>query len=163
MRGAVGGMQDVIIRSNKALRETSLKIFDRTFTITTVLRLLAVVVAFIGVLSALMALALERRREFGVLRATGMTPKQVGGYVTLQTSLMGLIAGVLSLPLGYVLAYVLVYVINKRSFGWTLQLSVAPEVLGQALLLAVAAAFLAGLYPAWQMARSSPALALRDE
>ena len=163
MRGAVGGMQDVIIRSNKALRETSLKIFDRTFTITTVLRLLAVVVAFIGVLSALMALALERRREFGVLRATGMTPKQVGGYVTLQTSLMGLIAGVLSLPLGYVLAYVLVYVINKRSFGWTLQLSVAPEVLGQALLLAVAAAFLAGLYPAWQMARSSPALALREE
>ena len=163
MRGAVGGMQDVIIRSNKALRETSLKIFDRTFTITTVLRLLAVVVAFIGVLSALMALALERRREFGVLRATGMTPKQVGGYVTLQTSLMGLMAGILSLPLGYVLAYVLVYVINKRSFGWTLQLSVAPEVLGQALLLAVAAAFLAGLYPAWQMARSSPALALRDE
>jgi len=163
MRGAVGGMQDVIIRSNKALRETSLQIFDRTFTITTVLRLLAVVVAFIGVLSALMALALERRREFGVLRATGMTPKQVGGYVTLQTSLMGLMAGILSLPLGYVLAYVLVYVINKRSFGWTLQLSVAPEVLGQALLLAVAAAFLAGLYPAWQMARSSPALALRDE
>ncbi len=163
MRASVGGMQDVIIRSNKALRETSLQVFDRTFTITTVLRLLAVVVAFIGVLSALMALALERSREFGVLRATGMTPKQVGGYVTLQTGLMGLIAGVLSLPLGYVLAYVLVYVINKRSFGWTLQLNVAPEILAQALLLAVGAALLAGLYPAWTMARSSPALALRDE
>jgi putative ABC transport system permease protein len=163
MRVAVRGMQDVIIRSNKALRETSLKVFDRTFTITTVLRLLAVFVAFIGVLSALMALALERSREFGVLRATGMTPAQVGGYVTLQTSLMGAIAGLLSIPLGYVLAYVLVYVINKRSFGWTLQLSVAPEILLQALAVAVAAAFLAGLYPAWKMARSSPALALRDE
>jgi putative ABC transport system permease protein len=163
MRASVSGMQEVIIRSNKALRETSLTVFDRTFTITTVLRILAIVVAFIGVLSALMALALERQREMGVLRATGMTPPQLGGYVTLQTGLMGVIAGLLSLPLGYALAYVLVFVINKRSFGWTLQLSVSPEILLQSFLLAVAAAVLAGLYPAWKMARSSPALALREE
>jgi len=162
MRANVSGLQDVFIRSNKALRETSMQVFDRTFTITTVLRLLAIAVAFIGVLTALMALALERRREMGVLRATGMTPPQVGGYLTLQSSLMGAIAGVLSLPLGYVLAYVLVFVINKRSFGWTLQLTVPTDVLLQALVLAVAAAFLAGLYPTWRMARASPALALQD-
>jgi putative ABC transport system permease protein len=163
MRASVSGMQEVIIRSNKALRETSLNVFDRTFTITTVLRILAIVVAFIGVLSALMALALERRREMGVLRATGMTPPQLGAYVTLQTGLMGVIAGLLSLPLGYALAYVLVFVINKRSFGWTLQLSVSPEILLQSFGLAVAAAVLAGLYPAWRMARARPALALREE
>jgi putative ABC transport system permease protein len=162
MRTSVAGLQDVIIRSNKALRETSMRVFDRTFTITTVLRLLAIAVAFIGVLTALMALALERRREMGVLRATGMTPPQVGGYLTLQSSLMGAIAGILSLPLGYVLAYVLVFVINKRSFGWTLQLTVPGDVLLQALALAVVAALLAGLYPTWRMARASPALALQD-
>ena len=163
MRTSVAGLQDVLIRSNKALRETSMRVFDRTFTITAVLRLLAIAVAFIGVLTALMALALERRREMGVLRATGMTPPQVGGYLTLQSSLMGAIAGVLSLPLGYVLAYVLVFVINKRSFGWTLQLSVPSDVLLQAIVLAVGAALLAGLYPTWRMARASPALALQDE
>ena len=92
-----------------------------------------------------------------------MTPPQVGGYLTLQSSLMGAIAGVLSLPLGYVLAYVLVFVINKRSFGWTLQLSVPSDVLLQAIVLAVGAALLAGLYPTWRMARASPALALQDE
>ncbi len=162
MRKQVQGLQDVVIRSNKALRETSLKVFDRTFTITTVLRLLAVVVAFIGVLSALMALALERRREMGVLRATGMTPWQLGGFVTLQTGLMGTIAGLLALPLGYALAYVLVFVINKRSFGWTMELSVSPDILLQSLALAVGAALLAGLYPAWTMARSSPATALNE-
>jgi putative ABC transport system permease protein len=162
MRAATQGLQDVVIRSNRALRETSLRVFDRAFTITTVLRILAIVVAFIGVLSALMALELERRREMGVLRATGMTPPQLGGYVTLQTGLMGAIAGLLSLPLGYALAYVLVFVINKRSFGWTLQLTVSPEILVQALVLAVGAALLAGLYPAWSMARSSPARALQD-
>jgi putative ABC transport system permease protein len=162
MRANVAGLQDVIIRSNKALRATSMRVFDRTFTITTVLRLLAIAVAFIGVLTALMALALERRRETGVLRATGMTPPQLGGYLTLQSSLMGAIAGLLSLPLGYVLAYVLVFVINKRSFGWTLQLTVPVDVLLQALLLAVGAALLAGLYPTWRMARASPALALQE-
>ncbi len=163
MRTAVRGLQDVVIRSNRTLRETSLEVFDRTFTITTVLRILAVIVAFIGVLSALMALQLEQRREMGVLRATGMTPPQLGGFVTLQTGLMGAIAGLLSLPLGYALAYVLVFVINKRSFGWTLQLTVSTDVLLQALVLAMGAALLAGIYPAWSMAQSSPALALRDE
>jgi putative ABC transport system permease protein len=163
MRTATSGLQDVIIRSNRALRETSLQVFDRTFTITTVLRILAIVVAFIGVLSALMALELERRREMGVLRATGMTPGQLGGFVTLQTGLMGAIAGVLSLPLGYALAYVLVFVINKRSFGWTLQLTVSTDILLQALALAVGAALLAGLYPAWSMAQAQPATALRDD
>ncbi|MFB6273673.1 MAG: ABC transporter permease [Salinibacter sp.] len=162
MRDNVSGLQDVVVRSNKALRETSMRVFDRTFTITTVLRLLAIAVAFIGVLTALMALALERQREMGVLRATGMTPPQVGGYLTLQSSLMGAIAGLLSLPLGYVLAYVLVFVINKRSFGWTLQFTVPTDVLLQAVLLAVGAAFLAGLYPTWRMARASPALALQE-
>ena len=42
--------------------------------------LLAVVVAFVGVLSALMALQLERVREFGVLRANGLTPGQVWSF-----------------------------------------------------------------------------------
>jgi putative ABC transport system permease protein len=139
-----------------------MRIFDRTFTITTVLRLLAIVVAFIGVLSALMALQLEREREFGVLRATGMTPGQVGRYVTMQTGVMGFVAGLLSIPLGLALAYVLIFVINKRSFGWTLQLEVAPAILGQALLLGLAAALLAGAYPAWKMAQSNPSNALRE-
>ena len=162
IRTRTQGMQDVVAQSNVGLRESSMRIFDRTFTITTVLRLLAIVVAFIGVLSALMALQLEREREFGVLRATGMTPGQVGRYVTMQTGVMGFVAGLLSIPLGLALAYVLIFVINKRSFGWTLQLEVAPGILIQALLLGIVAALLAGAYPSWRMAQSNPANALRE-
>lgn len=156
-------IQEVIVRSNRGLRETSLAIFDRTFMITAVLRMLAVVVAFMGVLSALMALQLERSREFAVLRANGLTPGQVWRFVLLQTGLMGLIAGVLSLPLGTILASVLVFVINRRSFGWTLQLDLSPGVFTTAILLAVGAALLAGLYPSYRMSRANPAMALRDE
>lgn len=155
--------QAITIRTNAALRAGSLEVFDRTFQVTAVLRLLAFLVAFVGVLSALMALELERAQELGVLRANGLTPRQVWRLVTTQTGLMGLVAGVLSLPVGLVLATIMIHVVNKRSFGWTLRMEVGPDVLAQAVGLALAGALLAGLYPAWRMARTSPAAALRGE
>jgi putative ABC transport system permease protein len=153
----------VQVRSNRAILELSLDIFDRTFAVTEVLRLLAGLVAFLGVLSALMALQLERTRELGVLRALGLTPSQLRALVDSQTGLMGLVAGLLALPLGMVMALVLIRVINRHSFGWTLEIHLSPEVLVQGLLLALVAALLAGVYPAFRMARTSPAEALREE
>jgi putative ABC transport system permease protein len=163
LRDRAVGVQEVFIRSNKGLREASIEIFDRTFTVTVVLRLLAVVVAFVGILSSLMALQLERAREHAVLRANGMTPGQLWNYVITQTGVMGVIAGVLSIPLGLLISYVLVYVINLRSFGWALEFMVSPSLLIQAVGLAVGAALLAGIYPSWKMARANPADALRSE
>jgi putative ABC transport system permease protein len=80
-----------------------------------------------------------------------------------QTGLMGLTAGLLAIPVGILMASVLVFVINKRSFGWTLLFQVDPGLLAQAVLVATSAALLAGIYPAWRMGRTSPALALREE
>ncbi|PAP76317.1 ABC transporter permease [Rubrivirga marina] len=161
-RLAEASAQDVTVRSNRDLREASLEIFDQTFVVTSVLRLLAVAVAFVGVLSALMALQLERRRELAMLRAQGMTPGEVRKMVFAETGLMGLWAGLLAVPLGLALAAVLVFVVNVRSFGWTLAFTVSSGVLVQAVALAVGAALLAGVYPAWRMARTSPALAMRE-
>ncbi len=155
--------QVVNIQSNRALRESTLIIFDRTFAITAVLQLLATIVAFMGILAALLALQLERARDLALLRATGMTPRQVWGLVLGQTSLMGLTAGVLALPVGLLLAVVLIFVINRRSFGWTLQLAFDAGLFGQALLVSLVAALLAGIYPAFKMSRTPPALALREE
>jgi putative ABC transport system permease protein len=163
LRERAAGGPDVIVRSNRALREASLEIFDRTFAITGVVRTLTIAVAFIGMLAALMALQLERGREIGVLRALGLTPRQVWGLVTAQTGLMGALAGLLAVPCGLALAGVLIFVINRRSFGWTMPLDPSPVILFQAVALSIAAALLAGLYPAWRMATALPAEALRDE
>lgn len=163
LRAATAGQGELIVNANRALREDALAVFDRTFAITAVLQVLATIVAFIGILSALMALQLERARELAMLRATGLTPGQLWGVVLTQTSLMGLTAGLLAMPLGLALALVLVYVINRRSFGWTLDLTLDPLLFAQALLVACVAALLAGIYPALKMSRTSPALALREE
>lgn len=160
---AYAGRGDLLIQSNEALRRGSLEIFDRTFAITSALRLLAIIVAFIGVLSALMSLQLERARELGTLRATGMTRPQLWAMTLLETGLMGLVAGLLALPVGFVLAWILVYVINVRSFGWTLQMELRPEYFLQALAVAVVAALLAGIYPSYRVGEMEIASAIREE
>jgi putative ABC transport system permease protein len=58
---------------------------------------------------------------------------------------------------------VLLFVINVRSFGWTMQFYFAPEEFAQAFAVAVVAALVAGLYPAYRMTRLLVARALRSE
>ncbi|MEM9209645.1 MAG: ABC transporter permease [Pseudomonadota bacterium] len=163
IRAAADGRQAIRMSSNQALRELSLRIFDRTFVITDVLYWLAVGVAIIGILGAMLALQLEKARELAVLRALGMTPAQLGGMVTLQTSVIGFLSGLAAIPLGLVMAWVLIEVINRRAFGWSMALHVEPGILLNGILLATGSALLAGAYPAWKAAVSSPAAAMREE
>ncbi len=150
-------------RSDAEIRQLSLEVFDRTFAITRVLQLLATVVAAAGVFGALFALSLERTGEVAVLRALGLTPRQVGVLELARTGLLGGFAGLLAIPPGLALAGALTGVINQRAFGWSLQLSVDPAVLVQGVVLASGAALLAGLYPAYRAARIPPGEAMRDE
>jgi len=163
LRESLESEQSLLIRSNRTIQEAALDIFDRTFTITEILRLLAILVAFVGILSALTAMQLERVRELAVLRCIGLTPRQLWGLVIAECGLTGLAAGLFAIPLGWALGYVLIQVINPRAFGWTLALTVDASLFAQAVVLAIIAALLAGLYPAWRMARAQPAGVLRGE
>lgn len=163
LRAAFASEAELVIRSSRGLREHSLAIFDRSFSITVALQMLATLVAFIGILSALMSLQLERRREIGTLRAVGMTRRQLWRLTLMETGLMGTTAGILAMPTGFVLAVILIYIINLRSFGWTLQMYLQPVYFLQALTVALIAALLAGVYPAWRVGRMQPADALREE
>ncbi|MEN8174334.1 MAG: FtsX-like permease family protein [Pseudomonadota bacterium] len=149
--------------SNREIREASLAVFDRTFTITEVLRALAGVIAFVGVFSALMALQLERGRYLGILKAVGVMPYQIRWMILGETALVGAIAGAIALVVGMALAVLLIQVINRRSFGWSMVLQVDPAILAGGVLLALGAALLAGVYPAIRMAATHPAVALRSE
>jgi putative ABC transport system permease protein len=163
IRAAFAGDLELLVRSNRSTRTSALEVFDRTFAITVALQLLATVVAFIGILSTLMSLQLERSREIGVLRSTGMTRRQLWRLSLLETGLLGACAGLISMPMGILLAIILIYIINLRSFGWSLQMQLQPSHFAQAFLVALAAALLAGIYPAWRMGQMQPASALRSE
>jgi len=163
LRNAAQGRQALLIRSNAQLRAVSMMIFERTFVITRVLYWLAAGVAAIGLISALLAWELERTRELAILRSLGLTPRATAVLIEAQTGFMGLVALLAAIPAGLVTAVLLIDVINRRAFGWQIDLHLTAAQFANALLLSLAAACAAGLYPAWRMARAATASDIREE
>jgi len=151
------------VKSEQAIYKVSMQMFEQTFRITETLRWLAAIIAFVGVFSALMALQFERTRQFGIFRAIGMTPVQLTRLISIETGLMGLVAGLFAVPVGFIMAYLLIFVVYQRSFGWTMAFHFDAGVVFQGLILAFVAALLAGVLPALKMAHTKPAEALRTE
>ena len=163
LRAAAGGRQALLIRSNADIRALSMGIFERTFVITRVLYWLAAGVATVGLVSALLAWELERSRELAILRSLGLTPRGTALLVLAQTTFMGVAALAAAIPAGLLTALVLTGVINRRAFGWQIDLHLTPAQFTDALWLALGAALAAGVYPAWRSARAPLAQGLREE
>ncbi|MEX2030982.1 MAG: ABC transporter permease [Anaerolineales bacterium] len=145
------------------VRQRALAIFDRSFEVTSALRLLSVLVAGVGMMSALLALQLERAREVATLQVLGMTPRELGAQILLENGIMGVLAALLSVPTGLLLAWILTKVINLRSFGWAIPWSPGLEPIAIALGLSLLAAWAAGLYPWWRVSRAPIAERLRAD
>jgi putative ABC transport system permease protein len=112
------------IMKSTALRERSLRIFDRAFAITYALEAIAVIIGLTGVSFAASSTALARRAEFGMLRHIGMLRRQVVGMLASEGILMSAFGVVYGLALGTALSLVLVYVINRQSFNWSIDLAI---------------------------------------
>ena len=160
--GAALPDEGLVLTAAREIHRESMAVFDRTFRITEVLRLLSLLVAFIGVLTALMAVQLERSKEYAVLRALGLTRQQVGALILLESGTLGLLAGVLAIPTGIAMAWVLTEAIQLRAFGWSMPFVVSAGPLWLTLGLGILAALLASLYPAWRSAWHAPAPQLRE-
>ena len=160
---AAAARQALLIDTPAQVRAISMTIFERTFSITRVLDWLAAGVAALGLVSALLAWQLGRAHELALLRALGLTRSGAALMIQAQTLFMGAVALLAALPAGVLTALLLVRVINRRAFGWEIQLHLHPGQLGGAVVLALCAACAAGLYPAWRTAWVTPFRDLREE
>ncbi|MGC2109171.1 MAG: FtsX-like permease family protein [Candidatus Korobacteraceae bacterium] len=154
---------NLMIFTNRNLRTEAIQIFDRTFAITYALEVIAVIVAVIGIAGALLALVIDRRRELGLLRFLGAAVSQVRKLILVEAGLIGLLANLAGLALGVVLSLLLIFVINKQSFGWTIQFHWPVAVLVTALTLVYLSTILAGFYPARVAARLNPIEVVHEE
>lgn len=159
---ADGGLPPLVI-SNAELREEILEIFDRTFLLTYVLEAIAVVIAMLGIVNTLITSVVERRREFSTLRAIGGSSTQIRQLVLWEAAYLGAIGIALGLIGGGLLSLLLIKVINRQSFGWTIQMIVPVGPLVQAVALAGVAALAAGYFPARWAARQPIVEGLREE
>jgi putative ABC transport system permease protein len=153
----------LIVYTNAALRGRILTVFDQTFAVTGILKVIAVAVAIVGIFLALTALVIEREREIGVLRALGGSRGQVRALLLSEAALLGLVASALGIAAGMALAMVLTWVVNKAFFGWTIELQWPWVMIAATPVWIVAAAMIAALGPAWQAGRVEIAGTLREE
>lgn len=107
-------------------------------------------VALLGVISALLISILQRRREFGLMRAVGANQSQILRSVLAEAILMGLIGAILGFMIGLILEWYVIKVILLDEAGFVFDLRVpwleAVIVMG----LSVLTATVVGLWPAYQ-------------
>ncbi len=116
----------------------SLAAFDRTFAVTYLLELVAVLIGLFGIAAGMSAQVLARRGEFGALRHLGFTRAQVAAMLGIEGAVLGAVGVIVGLAAGAVISLILIYVVNRQSFHWSMDLS-APLGLLSALSVALVA------------------------
>lgn len=160
------------VDSWQTLRPEIRETMDTKQTFTSVMGLIVVLIASIGILNLMMMAVFERTREMGVLAALGLKGRQIMGLFLLEGAMIGVVGAVLGCVIGLLLL-ALVGIMGGINLGFAsgmgeigalmgdrLYPSVTPAgVIARGLAVAVIAT-LAALYPAWQAARKEPAEAL---
>ncbi len=154
---------DLVVISHRELREQILRIFDQTFQVTYALEAIAILVAFLGIIHTSSILILFREKELGILKALGALPGQIRMMILTETGLMGLFSFFWGGWAGSLLSLILILVINKQSFGWTIQLYWSFGVYGQSLILILISSVVAGLVPASIALRAKMEQQIREE
>jgi putative ABC transport system permease protein len=122
----------------------------RIFGLFDALAAVAVVIAAFGIVNTLTMNVIERVREIGVLRAAGMTRRQVWRSVVVEAGILGLAGAFLGVVLGLVVGSVMVILPGGRIDVAT---AIPWQVVGLAIALGVSVAMLAAAYPARLAAR----------
>ncbi|UCF30235.1 MAG: FtsX-like permease family protein [bacterium] len=143
--------------------EGILSVFDATFAVTRSMRALAIVVAFFGIAGALLSLFMERRREFGIYRALGLTGQEVALMTLLEGLSMGIAGFLFGSVAGTALTLILIRVINLQSFNWTIFFHPAAGPYAVAAGIALLASIGAAIYPMARIVRTYPHLQIREE
>lgn len=158
-----GAAGDYTVYSNRTLRQRIMVIFDQTFSVTEVLRVIALIVAVLGIALSVTTLVAERQRETGMLRALGASSRQIHGLFVIESGMIGTVATIIGIPGGLALAVILTWVVNPAFFGWTISFSIPWSAIGTMPIWIIPAAALAAIWPAAKAASANLSEAIREE
>ena len=157
-----GGRYRLIMESNKSLRKRIFSLIDQAFLMFDLLAVIAVVVASLGVVNTLTMNVIERTREIGMLRATGMTRGQVIRMVLAEAGLMGIVGGLLGLGYGVLLSRIFLFGMTAMS-GYKLDFIVPTRGIVIGILVALVVSQIAAFFPARRAARTKILEAIQYE
>jgi putative ABC transport system permease protein len=145
------------------IRAISLRIFDRSFAVTYVLEVVAIIIGLVGIGATFSAQAIVRTKEFGVLRHVGVTRRQVLALLAIEGLLITLLAIVLGLAAGLGVAWILVHVVNPQSFFWTMDFRLPWGLIVALIAALLVAATLTALVAGRRAVSGEAILAVRED
>ncbi|RZL00660.1 MAG: ABC transporter permease [Rubrivivax sp.] len=160
-RGLAGGL--IEFAEPRQIRETTLRIFDRSFAVTYWLQAVAIGIGLFGTAASFSAQVLARRKEFGLLSHLGFTRGQVRGIVGGEGLVLTGIGALLGLGLGLAVSVVLVEVVNPQSFHWTMELLAPWDRLGLLCLGVVLAGTVTALLAGRQAIGRDAVMAVKED
>jgi putative ABC transport system permease protein len=140
---------NVKVEDQAEFKESQIAQFDTILNLLYVMLLLAVIIALIGIVNTLALSIYERTREIGLLRAVGMTRKQVKRMVRDEAVIISIFGSLLGLLIGLVFGAALVQALSDE--GVSFSLPVAQLVVF--VILAGVAGLIAGWWPARRAAK----------
>jgi len=133
-----------------------------------VLRLIVLIMVFLGVANTINMSVFERTGEFGTMMALGNTRMTIFQLVLLENVLLGLIGASVGALLGVAMA-VLISTVGivmppppNANIGYTALIRIVPSVVVMAFLVGLIATILAAIFPASRVARTPIDEALRQ-
>jgi putative ABC transport system permease protein len=133
--------------------------FDQVLDLFYVLLALSVIISVFGMINTLVLAVFERTRELGMLRAIGMSRRQIRRMIRHESIVTALIGAALGLPLGVLLAALTTRALGSLGIGFHLP----GQQLAWFVLLAVVAGIAAAVLPARRAARLNVLQALQYE
>ena len=137
--------------------ETQIAAISGILNVLYVLLALSVIVSLFGIVNTLVLTVFERTREIGMLRAVGMTRRQVRRMVRHESVITAMIGGVLGIILGIVFGAILIARIDEIEFALPVLQVIVFGV------LTVVVGVIAAIFPARRAARLDPLQALQYE
>ena len=145
------------------IRALSLKIFDRSFAVTYLLELVAILIGLFGVAATFSAQTLARGKEFGMLRHIGVTRQQILTLLAVEGSLLTAAGILVGFVLGGCISLILVFIINPQSFHWTMQMHLPWGLLACVAFLMLASAALTALLAGRSVVQGDAVRAVRED
>lgn len=157
------GLSPVQVYSQQKIRDEAIRVFNKTFSITLVLNTLTLLVAAVGLFSAVLMLTQSRQASLAMLRSLGLTRGRLLSMLLLQMLLVVQLTCLLALPMGAILGYLLIHKVTLQAFGWTIAMQWDWLAYGRVVLLSLLCCILAVIVPLYWQSRRSLVSSLQQE
>jgi putative ABC transport system permease protein len=157
LESALAGYPDAKIQTESQFKSNQEKGIDTLLNLLYVLLSLSIIVSLFGIVNTLVLTVFERTRELGMLRAVGMTRRQLRRMIRHESVITALIGAALGIPVGIVLALMVGQAIEYPAF------TIPVGTLIVFVIAAIAAGLLAAVFPARRAGRLNVLEALQYE